>query len=375
MRRFNLGLLGLALCVGCAAAEPDRTSGGGSVLPGGSNGNGDGSGNNGGAGNNGGSGNNGGGGAGPGFGDTCGESIHKAGLSRGANIVWVIDNSGSMDEEAVLVQENINRFVQSIVSAGLEDYRVVVMTKSGFVNVPDPLGSDTVHFRYVDENVKSHEPLEDIVGRYDDFKEFLLPGVITHFVVVTDDESEDLTAQDFVSRMKSKMNGVEFRLHAIASPPDATRPAPQPTWPWDDDDDDTGCVGPYGSAAAPGVQHYAAADLTMGLKFSLCESDWSGLFTELAREVESSATIPCELPLPEPDGDGSLDIHKVNLVLTPQGSQTGSVIPKVDTCSGTGWTYDNPNNPSSIKLCPQTCQAAASAAALEIEVGCSTVVL
>src|SRR5690606_16340301 len=118
--------------------------------------------------------------------DECAGSSHKAGLGRGANIVWVIDNSGSMDEEAALVQQNMNRFVQSIVGAGLDDYRVVVMTEEGFINVPDPLGSDAVHFRHVDEDVSSHEPLEDILARYPDMREFLLPGVITHFVVVTD---------------------------------------------------------------------------------------------------------------------------------------------------------------------------------------------
>src|SRR5690606_10071772 len=73
----------------------------------------------------------------------CAES--KAGAqraARGSNIVWAIDTSGSMDEEAALVQQNMNRFVQAIVMAGLEDYRVVVISKRDFVSVPEPLGSD-----------------------------------------------------------------------------------------------------------------------------------------------------------------------------------------------------------------------------------------
>jgi hypothetical protein len=59
----------------------------------------------------------------------CAETKYSAERApRGSNIVWAIDTSGSMDEEATLVQQNLNRFVQTITAAGLEDYRVVVIS-------------------------------------------------------------------------------------------------------------------------------------------------------------------------------------------------------------------------------------------------------
>ncbi|HEX6240596.1 MAG TPA: hypothetical protein VFZ61_06880, partial [Polyangiales bacterium] len=213
---------------------------------------------------------------------------------RGSNIVWAIDTSGSMDEEAALVQQNLNRFVQTITAAGLEDYRVVVISERSFVTVPEPLSSDTKHFLHIEEKVSSDESLSDMLTRFDAYSSFLLKGVVTHFVSVTDDESE-ITAQDFVARMQAKL-AADFRVHAIASPPgDNSASGGGSIF---DDDEDTGCLGPFGAAAEPGVQHFEAAKLTKGLSFSICSEDWSALFTELAKAVEATATIPCAIKLP-----------------------------------------------------------------------------
>jgi hypothetical protein len=366
MRLSTLGLLGLALCGACSDTEPKRVSAG---SPGtGAEGDGDGDDGNGGQ-----------SGLPPDFAE-CASSTVKAGLGRAGNIVWVIDTSGSMDEEAALVQDNMNRFVEAIAEAGLEDYRVVVVSERDFVDVPDPLGSDREHFLFLEEEVSSNEPLEDLLSRFDDFQGFLLEGAVTHYVVVTDDES-DIAASEFISQMTRELGGGDFRVHAIASPPGAT-PAPpeEDEDSWEDwfgggDDDDSGCSGSYGSAAAPGVEHYRAAELTKGLTFSICEADWSGLFSELATEVGNSATIPCDLAIPTAEDGLIVDPRLINLVLTDADSSEGEVLRKNDSCSGAGWTYDNADNPTRIKLCPTTCSAAGGSAVLEIAVGCETEIL
>ncbi len=314
----------------------------------------------------------GGGGAGipPGF-NECGADTFTAGLRRAANIVWVIDTSGSMREEATLVQDNMNRFVQSIVAAGLEDYRVVVVSQSSFVSVPAPLGTDSAHFLYVEEKVGSHQPLEDLRDRFDAYQGFLLSGAITHFIVVTDDES-DLPATTFVSQMRGLLAGADFKVHAVASPPVAT--SGSGNW-WDQlfGDDDEGCEGVHGSAADVGAQHYAAADQTGGLTFSICESDWSGLFSELATEVGESATIPCDVAIPEGEAGQAVDPHLVNVILSTGGQ--ADVLRQVPSaeCAGGGWSYDNPENPKRIILCPASCEKARGDAELQIAVGCETV--
>lgn len=316
-----------------------------------------------------------GGTAGGGF-QQCAET--KAGAQRaprGSNIVWAIDTSGSMDEEAALVQQNLNRFVQAVTAAGLEDYRVVVISERSFVTVPEPLGSDAKHFLHIEEKVSSDESLSDMLERFNDFSGFLLKGVVTHFVSVTDDESQ-ITAQDFIARMKSRLTS-EFRVHAIASPPGDNSAAGGGSI-FDDDDDDTGCQGPFGAAAEPGVQHFEAAKLTSGLSFSICTEDWSALFTELAKVVGETATVPCALKLPVPPSGQMLDFNLINVVYTAQGATQGERLPRAQAATncGTqrGWYYEGPaTNPSGIVLCPASCTAAAGGGQLDVALGCSSV--
>lgn len=296
---------------------------------------------------------------------------------RGGNIVWVIDTSGSMDEEAALVQQHLNGFAKAIVAAGLADYRVVVVSQREFVQVPDPLGSDREHFLHIEEKVGSDEPLTDLLKRHPDYKSFLLPGVITHFVVVTDDESE-IPAQEFTTQMRTRL-GSDFRVHAIASPPGDTPPQ-APTDPLSDlfgdgdDDDDTGCRGAHGDAAEPGVEHWEAARLTQGLTFSICSDDWTPLFTELAKVVGDSAKVPCSLALPEAAPGEVINFELINVVYTEPSASDGAALSKVEGEGGCGtkqaWYYDNPSAPRSIALCPSACAAAEQGGSLEVVLGC-----
>lgn len=297
---------------------------------------------------------------------------------RGSNVVWVVDNSGSMDEEARAVQDNLNRFAQAIASGDLVDYRVVLITERDFVQVPNPLGSDATHFLHVEEDVGSEEPLSDLLARFNDFSDFLLPGVVTHFVVVTDDESE-IPAQQFVTNMTMRL-GSDFRVHSIASPP-GDMPPPEPTSPFDfddDDDDDEGCSGAFGAASAQGIEHWEASRLTNGLTFSICTEDWSALFSELAKKVGETAAVPCTVELPEPPPGQSLSYGQINVLFTPPGMSDGDAIPKVDGASActskSAWYYDDPQMPTRILLCPDSCAAAGRGGSLQIALGCDTLV-
>jgi hypothetical protein len=296
-------------------------------------------------------------------------------MPGGTNVVWVIDTSGSMNQEAALVQENLNRFVSVIEAAGLTDYRVVMISEPNFVNVPDPLRSDATHFLYIDERVGSDEPLSDLLQRYPDYKDFLLPDVITHFVTVTDDESQ-ITGEQFVTQMEANL-GKTFRSHAIASPPGDTSGTgglggvlPGLNL--------GGCRGNYGAAARAGAEHWKAAALTMGLTFSICSEDWSGLFDTLADAVSKSAAVPCSLELPATPAGQVLDLDRINVVYTPdQGSADplGRVPSEGDCGSKFGWHYDSADKPTGIVLCPASCKLATGGGALQVALGCNTIVM
>lgn len=308
--------------------------------------------------------------------DECAQSrVEATQTPRAGNVVFVIDTSGSMDEEAALVQQNINRFVEETTSAGLEDYRVVMVSEPSFVEVPDPLRTDQKHFRYIEEEVGSSEPLADLLKRFDDYKAFLLPDVMTHFVVVTDDESS-VTADNFIAQMDEKIDG-EFRVHSVASPPTGTMPTVNPN--------DLisvitglvnrgGCSGPNGDASASGVENYKAAQKTGGLTFSICADDWTSLFTELASEV--AAAVPCTLEIPAATTGELLDLARINVVFTPPTGGAGQTLLNVGSEAGCGskqgWFYDDPASPTHISLCESSCTAAGSGGALDIALGCMT---
>src|SRR5436190_2117535 len=55
------------------------------------------------------------------------EAVTAAEAVRPVDILWVIDNSGSMDAEEQRVQDNMNTFAATIGNSGV-DYHVIVIT-------------------------------------------------------------------------------------------------------------------------------------------------------------------------------------------------------------------------------------------------------
>lgn len=98
-------------------------------------------------------------------------------------------------------------------------------------------------------------------------------------------------------------------------------------------------------------------------------------FTNALATVRGQS-VPCVYDLPDEVTNGSIDVGKVNVVVTPSGKKPG-VVPQDPTCKGPGWKYDDPANPKHIILCPQTCDALHNdfGASVEILLGCKTEVI
>lgn len=83
------------------------------------------------------------------------------------------------------------------------------------------------------------------------------------------------------------------------------------------------------------------------------------------------AELPCELAIPKPPAGETLDFGKVNLSLDA-GGKTGD-LPQGADCTGTaGWRYDDAKAPTKILLCPSTCSAAKGGGKLAVSFGCAT---
>lgn len=293
-----------------------------------------------------------------------------------ADIIFVIDTSGSMDNEAAAIEANMNRFVEFVTAADSLDVRVVVVAndpgvRRGFetllgICIPPPLGgapdtcrpdtvlddgpdNDSDRYLHVREIVFSREPLSKFIEHYGQFSWFLRPGVPTHIIVISDDESF-LGGDSFMRQVEGLSPGFPqgYRLHAIVSERTGSG------FLCREDERDCACPG----AEAAGDGFIEVQEATGGVFQSICTNDWSGVFRTIADAVREDSLIPCEYAIPDPGEFEDIFYDRVQVLFRAGGNET--VVPVVfseaqcDPVSG-GWYYDNPAAPTLVKLCPASC--------------------
>ncbi|AKV02490.1 hypothetical protein AKJ09_09153 [Labilithrix luteola] len=87
-----------------------------------------------------------------------------------------------------------------------------------------------------------------------------------------------------------------------------------------------------------------------------------------------SAALSCDYALPAPPNGETLDKNKVNVQYTPKGGTAQTLDYSADCTNGTGWHYDNPNNPTKILICETSCNTLLQNAEGKIDIvfGCET---
>jgi Mg-chelatase subunit ChlD len=93
--------------------------------------------------------------------------------------------------------------------------------------------------------------------------------------------------------------------------------------------------------------------------------------------IRGAAQVPCELEIPPAPSSSTLDYRQVNLSLSLSGGcdfQSLFYVERESECGADGgWFYDDTATPSSVKLCPTSCeQALLPNARLRFSVGCKT---
>jgi len=230
--------------------------------------------------------------------------------------------------------------------------------------VPAPLGTDSERFLAVDYLVLSNNALTVTLNLLPFYQDFLRAEASTHFVFVTDDESE-MKYGDFQSQMEARL-GHAFTAHAIVSPPGSYH-----------DVFDAGCTGPNGDAYDNGEEYWDLADNTTGQQHSICTNDWTAVFDALSVEMGERIPIPCELELPDPPEYMTFDSDLVNVEYT-HGDITETILrtPSANDCTAGEllWYYDNPDAPTTIVLCPDFCAKVSDdgTAKLDVQLGCES---
>ncbi len=335
------------------------------------------------------------------------------------DIIWMVDNSVSMQPAIEQVQAGLNDFA-TLISARDLDYRVIMLSLRGRgeasvgggrrfqVCIPPPLAGDRncgdgPRFFQVEVDVRSTQPLEQFLGTLgqttgylarDDrgsapWRDLLRDGATKTLVIVSDDNSR-LTADD-------------FEHFAGGSNPFSSRELPpgilEPYWDglfddyvfssiygWGDPRDPAQlCTYPDGSRPpSSGPTYTTLVERTGGARGQICAAptEWAGVFDDIATAVERRARIDCRIPIPPPPEGMVFERGRVNvLVTTDAGSEmTLGKVPSASACgTDDGWSYDDETAPAEVVLCPATCAALQDAAAdtrrVDVQFGCQTLLI
>jgi hypothetical protein len=296
------------------------------------------------------------------------------------DIIFVIDNSGSMGEEIAAVEDNINVNFADIIQASNVDYRIILISKHGrnqdqSICVRSPLSgttcrprppnrpANTARFFHYDVEVGSWNSLQLLLDTFhqrdrhgfapNGWSGWLRPGARKVFVEITDDES-NLSATAFENALFQlspdhfgTAQARNFVWHSIVGL--AANSPPTEAWPPWAPLQGARCS----TAPAPGLVYQELSRRTGGLRFPICaHGSFDAVFEAIAEEVIEDV-LSCELSLPasDPPNPETLEIEH-----TP-GDGGGILVyrkvPDPSACTGDGFYLDG----STVRLCPGTCAA------------------
>lgn len=322
----------------------------------------------------------------------CGVSEAEAKLvTQPVDIILVIDNSGSMSEEIIGVERNINVNFANILQAAQIDYRVVLVSRHGssdrnVICIEAPLsGASSCNpppmapvfserfFQY-DTKIDSHDSFVKILGTYrrdpevkDTYRDYSLvspsgwhgyvrAGARKVFLELTDDDVEGMSFEEFDRKLlaldpaqfgtESKRNYVWHSIVGMSG-------KSNPTEAWLPDEPIQ--QGMCGEVEAPGVQYQELSRMTGGLRFPLCHPEsYDTVFKQIASEVISHTEVACDFPIPPPPTGETLDLDKVAVSYTPEpGAPEQRYGQALDlaSCQPNAFYIQN----QQISLCPETC--------------------
>lgn len=327
------------------------------------------------------------------------------------DIIWMVDNSSSMEPSIAQVKQGMNDFAALIAASSL-DYKVILLSKRGTgdldICIPQPLAGDAScgngpRFFQSNIDILSTQPLEQFLGTLGQTNGYMLgqqrggepwaqelrPEATKTIVVVTDDNAR-LSATNFKT-----FAGGQNPFNSLQLPPGIL----DPSWNgmfdgfvfsaiygWGDANDPS-VVCQYPNMTSPpnsGSTYTTLVQSTGGVRAKLCDGApaWASFFDSVAQAVVQSSAVDCVLAIPPPPAGEELDPEQVNVQLVSGSDAT--IVPNVGSEAGCGsaegWYYDDPTTPTSVVLCEAACEHAQDLAGpnqpgkVEVLFGCETVV-
>lgn len=305
----------------------------------------------------------------------CPRVVQKAEKRLGgkADIIWVIDNSGSMATEAAGIQQNMNFFSDFIVKTGIDVHVVAVASGPGLnifgiqtppygICIAPPLGSgqacpnDTNPplYTHILQEVDSHNALEQLMSTYPQWQAAIRPDSAKTFVVVSDDEANPTpTAADFRAFFDQNFAGSVWRFSGVF------------------------CKAAALNCANISVTYATLVDQTGGIYTDMANPDWNAVFQKLGEGIVADAKpVDCEWTIPPVPAGGTFNPDKVNVEYTPSTGAVETIYAVDDStqCQDPlgGWFFDDNTNPTRVIACPASCtkMQADQGAQVDVVFGC-----
>jgi hypothetical protein len=152
-------------------------------------------------------------------------SAPPAAAGVAADVIVVVDTSGTMTAETNAVRAALNNFAAGIQSTSIDLHLILIgNSSSNLLCIPAPLGSGACPadeklpvFRHILQSVGSNDALSKILLTYPQWSGSLRPGASTALVVVSDDDSS-MSSSEFHSQFLALNPGFAgYTFHAMAA--------------------------------------------------------------------------------------------------------------------------------------------------------------
>lgn len=364
--------------------------------------------------------------------EPCAQSSADATLvNKPVDIIFVIDNSGSMSAEIAEVERQINANFATIIDAAMPpvDYRVIMVSGFGsyvsrLICVAAPLGGipdmnmdghcdmipaapvNTTKFFHHSRVIGSHDALCRFIEQFSaadpyglqpmGFQGVLRPEAFKFVSVITDDgvscsfnlqtyfDGDNVMQGDAVALQwdaaiqalspthfgPNAMNRNYSFWSIIAQAPympTMTDPYGQPA-PGD------AVLAPITtalctpSAVDPGTGYQGLSILTGGYRFPTCGLDYTDIFTLMAQGVIAGSQVPCAFDIPPPPPNQMLDLSTVQVAYSSMGNPVATFDQVANLAACTATSFYIDLTLNQIILCPGACTTVQSDPNAEIDI-------
>jgi len=340
-----------------------------------------------------------------------------------ADIIYVIDNSCSMNQEISGVESNINVNFASIIQNSGVDYQVIMVTGHGSstldVCVQPPLSGTTNcsgppvdvpgQFYHYSLPVYSHDSLcKTLDGLYgnapDEFSQapagwstWLRPQAVKVFVEITDDgisctwNGTNFNDQDQINPGQQVALDWDTKLLQAAPAQFGSKAdrnylyysivglPPKPNILDAYDEFEPVITGTCNGGVGPGTGYQWLSKGTHSLRFPVCQDQnqtYDAVFQDIAAGVVDSTKVPCELIIPEEPPGQTYNFEKASVIYTPGGNGTPEEFTFVSSSAACGQAADKFYIEGGlIKLCPAACAKVEGDidAKLEVSIPCDAI--